>query len=139
MRPGQVENIADGQIWTGKEALNNGLIDQIGGLDEAVLEAASLAKIDSLNYGIKLIEDDFSGTRLFSKSIIETLSAFGFNYQYSKIEKNPIHKIDSFIQKRISLWIFSSPSCKYFKCCNSSRSKKYNRPTTKCIYSRFCN
>ena len=117
MRPGQVENIADGQIWTGIEALNNGLIDQIGGLDEAVLEAASLAKIDSLNYGIKLIEDDFSGTRLFSKSIIETLSAFGFNYQYSKNEKNPIHKIDSFIQKRISLLMrFNDPKGIYAYC-----------------------
>lgn len=117
MKPSQVENIAEGQVWTGKEALNNGLIDQIGGLDEAVLEAASLAKIDSLNYGIKLIEDDFSGTRLFSKSIIETLSAFGFNYQYSKIEKNPIHKIDSFIQKRISLLMrFNDPKGIYAYC-----------------------
>ena len=117
MKPSQVENIAEGQVWTGKEALNNGLIDQIGGLDEAVLEAASLAKIDSLNYGIKLIEDDFSGTRLFSKSIIETLSAFGFNYQYSKNEKNPIHKIDSFIQKRISLLMrFNDPKGIYAYC-----------------------
>ena len=117
MRPGQVENIADGQIWTGKEALNNGLIDQIGGLDEAVLEAASLAKIDSLNFGIKLIEDDFSGTRLFSKSIIETLSAFGFYYQYRNNEKNPIHRINSYIQKRISLLMqFNDPKGIYAYC-----------------------
>ena len=117
MKPSQVENIAEGQVWTGKEALNNGLIDQIGGLDEAVLEAASLAKIDSLNYGIKLIEDDFSGTRLFSKSIIETLSAFGFNSKYRKNEKNPIHRINSFIQKRISLLMrFNDPKGIYAYC-----------------------
>ena len=117
MRSGQVESLADGQVWTGKEALNNGLIDRIGGLDDAVLEAASLAKIDSLNYGIKLIEDDFSGTRLFSKSIIETLSVFGFNYQYSKNKKNPIQRIDSFIQKRISLLMqFNDPKGIYAYC-----------------------
>ena len=117
MKPSQVENIAEGQVWTGKEALNNGLIDQIGGLDDAVLEAASLAKIGSLNYGIKLIEDDFSGTRLFSKSIIETLSAFGFNSTYRKNEKNPIHRINSFIQKRISLLMrFNDPKGIYAYC-----------------------
>ena len=117
MRPEQVDNIAEGQIWTGKEALNNGLIDRIGGLDNAVLEAASLAKIDSLNYGIKLIEDDFSGTRLFSKSLIETLSAFGFNSRYSKNKINPIHRIDNFIQKRTSLLLrFNDPMGIYAYC-----------------------
>jgi len=30
------------------------------------------------------------------------------------------------IQKRILLWSFSSIGCKYIKCCNTLRSKKYN-------------
>ena len=71
----------------------------------------------SKKYKIKLIEDDFSGTRLFSKSIIETLSAFGFNYQYRKNEKNPIHRINSFIQKRVSLLMrFNDPKGIYAYC-----------------------
>ncbi|MFN7099737.1 MAG: signal peptide peptidase SppA [Flavobacterium sp.] len=41
----QVDNIAQGRVWTGAEALKIGLVDKIGGLDDAVAKAASLAKV----------------------------------------------------------------------------------------------
>lgn len=41
----QVDAIAQGRVWTGAEALKIGLVDKIGGMDEALKEAASLAKI----------------------------------------------------------------------------------------------
>ncbi|SHG10384.1 protease-4 [Flavobacterium segetis] len=41
----QVDEIAQGRVWTGSEALKIGLVDKIGGLDDAILKAASLAKI----------------------------------------------------------------------------------------------
>jgi protease-4 len=41
----QVDAIAQGRVWTGAEALQNGLVDGIGGMDEALAEAAKLAKI----------------------------------------------------------------------------------------------
>ena len=41
----QVDSIAQGRVWTGTEALKIGLVDKIGGLDEAITKAASLAKI----------------------------------------------------------------------------------------------
>ncbi len=45
----EVERIAQGRVWTGKEALNNGLIDEFGGLEEALEEAAALANIEKYN------------------------------------------------------------------------------------------
>ncbi|RXR29649.1 signal peptide peptidase SppA [Flavobacterium piscinae] len=41
----QVDAIAQGRVWTGSEALQNGLVDKLGGLDVALNEAATLAKI----------------------------------------------------------------------------------------------
>jgi protease-4 len=41
----QVDAIAQGRVWTGTEALQNGLVDKLGGLDLALSEAATLAKI----------------------------------------------------------------------------------------------
>lgn len=41
----QVDAIAQGRVWTGTEALQNGLVDKLGGLDLALKEAAALAKI----------------------------------------------------------------------------------------------
>ena len=42
-----VEQIAEGLVWTGEEALGIGLVDQLGGLDEAVAAAAALAEVDA--------------------------------------------------------------------------------------------
>ena len=41
----QVDNIAQGRVWTGSEALKIGLVDEIGGLDQALKYAAGLAKV----------------------------------------------------------------------------------------------
>jgi len=41
----QVDAIAQGRVWTGKEALTNGLVDALGNLDDAIVEAATLAEI----------------------------------------------------------------------------------------------
>lgn len=40
----QVDAIAQGRVWSGSEALKNGLVDEIGGLDAAVKYAAKLGK-----------------------------------------------------------------------------------------------
>lgn len=41
----QVDEIGQGRVWTGAEALKIGLVDEIGGMDKALAEAAKLAKI----------------------------------------------------------------------------------------------
>ena len=40
-----IDAIAQGRVWTGRQALERGLIDQFGGLDDAVADAARLAKL----------------------------------------------------------------------------------------------
>ncbi|RME68747.1 MAG: signal peptide peptidase SppA [Verrucomicrobia bacterium] len=42
----QVEAIAGGRVWSGEDALERGLVDEIGGLREAVAHAAKLAELD---------------------------------------------------------------------------------------------
>ena len=41
----QVDAIAQGRVWSGTEALKIGLVDKIGGLNDAIAEAARIAKI----------------------------------------------------------------------------------------------
>ena len=43
----QVDAIAQGRVWSGSEALKNGLVDELGGLDAAIKHAAKLGKTDS--------------------------------------------------------------------------------------------
>lgn len=42
-----VEAIAQGRVWTGKRALEVGLIDRFGGIEDAIRSAATLAKLDT--------------------------------------------------------------------------------------------
>ena len=62
----QVDAIAQGRVWTGKEALEIGLVDELGSLDDAITAAAELAELDSYktsNYPRykKDFEDSFKG------------------------------------------------------------------------------
>jgi len=43
----QVDAIAQGRVWSGSEAIKIGLVDKIGGLNDAIAEAARIAKIKS--------------------------------------------------------------------------------------------
>lgn len=41
----EVDSIAQGRVWTGADAIKIGLVDKIGGMGDAIKEAAKLAKI----------------------------------------------------------------------------------------------
>lgn len=41
----QVDAIGGGRVWTGKQALENGLVDELGGFFEAIKKARELAKL----------------------------------------------------------------------------------------------
>jgi len=45
-----VHEVAQGRVWSGQQALDNGLVDELGGLDAALAKAAELAEIE--DYGI---------------------------------------------------------------------------------------
>lgn len=42
----QVDNIGQGRVWTGADALGIGLVDKLGNLNDAVAEAAKMAKVE---------------------------------------------------------------------------------------------
>lgn len=44
MTPEAVDHIAQGRMWTGNQALKNGLVDKIGTLNDAILKAEQLAQ-----------------------------------------------------------------------------------------------
>jgi protease-4 len=51
MQDAEVRKIAEGRVWTGEQALKLGLVDQLGGLKEAIAYAAKLAKVKEVHTG----------------------------------------------------------------------------------------
>ena len=45
----KVKEIAEGRVWTGKQAKELGLVDQLGNLEAAIKAAAKLAKVEKYN------------------------------------------------------------------------------------------
>jgi protease-4 len=61
MRNSAVDSIGQGRVWSGKSAIGIGLVDETGGLDDAIAGAAKLAGIEK--FAIKefpVIEDPYS-------------------------------------------------------------------------------
>lgn len=46
MTTDQVDDVAQGRVWSGADAFDKGLVDQLGGLDQAVAAAAKMANLD---------------------------------------------------------------------------------------------
>lgn len=55
----QVDKIARGRVWSGEDAKGLGLVDQLGGLDEAVASAARRAKLEK-GYRVWYVEKEKS-------------------------------------------------------------------------------
>ena len=76
----QADSVAQGRVWSGVDAKRLGLVDELGGLDEAIEAAAKMVGLD--NYGIrklpkyksdfeKLMEDLGGATTKSKESIIQ--------------------------------------------------------------------
>ena len=59
-----VELIAEGLVWTGAEASQIGLVDHLGGLDQAVAAAAELAGVDTWRTGRTTVPPSFESVLL---------------------------------------------------------------------------
>jgi protease-4 len=61
MNVASVDSIGQGRVWSGNKALKIGLVDEIGGLDDAIKGAADLAGIDTYSVReLPAIEDPYT-------------------------------------------------------------------------------
>jgi protease-4 len=65
-----VEAAADGRVWIGGEAARLGLVDRLGGLDQAVLSAAELAGLAPGSYSVEKLESELSWAGRFAISLV---------------------------------------------------------------------
>ncbi len=56
----EIDAVAQGRVWAGEHALDSGLIDALGGLEEAITAAAALAGLEEGNYTVEHVERELS-------------------------------------------------------------------------------
>jgi protease-4 len=92
MEKARVDEVAQGQVWTGKDALGFGLIDAIGDLDEAAARAAELASIGAEDYGITYIEQKLSPTERMIVDMLGGLVRRGYTWDLAGRAISPVSR-----------------------------------------------
>ncbi|WP_087019174.1 signal peptide peptidase SppA [Thaumasiovibrio subtropicus] len=69
----EADNVAQGRVWTGQDALRLGLVDEVGDFDDALEKAASLAELDT--YRINWIRRPLAPMEAFLQEIANNVSA----------------------------------------------------------------
>ena len=68
--PEAIDEVARGRVWSGAQAMERGLIDQFGGLREALTEAATLAGIEGEHgYRTEYVEKPLSPFEQFAQNL----------------------------------------------------------------------
>ena len=73
---GFVDQVGQGQVWIGSDALVHGLVDELGGLEDAITAAAELAGLDD-EFGVKTIEQQLSPAEQMIVDLLGAVSVLG--------------------------------------------------------------
>jgi len=110
-----VDEIAQGQVWTGEDARDNGLIDEFGELEDAVAAAAELAGID--DYGTVLIEKELSAAEQLAVEFLGTVAARKMLGEALSRPRSAIDELAGLVEQALApIAKFNDPRGSYAHC-----------------------
>lgn len=92
----QVDEVAQGRVWSALKAKEIGLVDEIGGLDDAIVEAANLAGIHQ--YKVRDYPHYKSFMEQFIQEMTQTKTSLKSLIELSKLERSPWQFLEKFSQ-----------------------------------------
>jgi protease-4 len=113
----EVHAIAQGHVWVGTDAKNNGLVDHLGLFDQAVKAAAARAKLKEGAYVVERIEPELS----WAESLALQLKVwFARNFVGDLVSRNPLLRVSKSLepmQRELDRWTrMSSRDNRYAYC-----------------------
>lgn len=113
-----VERIAQGRVWTGYDAMQKGLVDQMGDYDDAINLAAKLANIE--DYSLNWMKKPLSATQQFILDLFRQ-TALTFNLK-SALPDGLSTLTQKLVQEVNTLEQFNDPKGLYATCPNCTLS-----------------
>lgn len=98
----EVDAIAQGRIWTGGDAVANGLVDAIGDLDEAVVAAAELAGLAEDEYGRIEFEQKLSPGEQFMLDMLSSSDWLGAGVRAFWRPADSVERLSSLVEKTLT-------------------------------------
>ncbi|MGM0525413.1 MAG: signal peptide peptidase SppA [Pseudomonadota bacterium] len=112
----QVNEVAQGRIWTGTQAQQRGLVDYLGGYDDAISAAAKAAEIE--DYEVKTIQQSLDARQQFIAEMLgdSALSGVASWAGSNKPEHWLMSSFNSVLRETQSLQNFNDPKNIYSYC-----------------------
>ena len=117
MEKEEVDAVGQGRVWTGADALRHGLVDELGGLDEAVAFAAELVNLAEDDYGRKWIRIELSPTEQMIVDLLGTAKSFGLQLDFLQSRPSSLQRIAGILEQTLApLTEFDDPKGVYAHC-----------------------
>ncbi|HEY8570043.1 signal peptide peptidase SppA [Microbulbifer sp.] len=113
--PQEIHKIAQGQVWTGRMAHELGLVDELGNLQDAIADAAQIAKLDK--YDVLEIKRELTPSEKLMRALAENVDA----KIAASVEQNlPLgawfSSLQPALQPLAELKTFKDPRALYVRC-----------------------
>ena len=113
----RVSEIAAGRVWIGEDAYSNGLVDAIGGIDEAVASAAAMAGMAEGEYDTVYVERELTLAEQVLLQYARLLGAiFGLGGSADGVSLTLHNLIDSVRAELGALSAWNDPRGIYYHC-----------------------
>ncbi len=114
MTPEEVDNIAQGRVWIGSQALELGLVDELGELDDAIASAAEMAELD--NYETFYVQRILSPQEMFWKEFFGQALVWGAKIQFADSDSQLLKMVKNLMTEVNSVTSMNDPKGVYIMC-----------------------
>jgi protease IV len=112
-----VDSIAQGRIWTGNDAIENGLIDGLGDIDAAILAAAELAEMELDEFGVKYVEQELSPGEQLALDFMAGAKGIGLTFGAMSKSDSSVERVADMLDEVLSPLVrFDDPRGIYSHC-----------------------
>ena len=109
------QTIAQGKIWTGTQAIDNGLVDQLGGLSQAIEEAANMAGLN--DYQVKYFRKTLSPLEMIFLELNAQIMSLFSDHKADSFNNLALRNVQFSLKKNISMFNqLNDPNGEYLLC-----------------------
>jgi protease-4 len=121
MTEAAVDRVAQGQVWSGENALEEGLVDSLGSFDDAITAAAQLANLE--NWSTRLLQPPLSPTELLLQGIVDrtNIEALMAPVVRKMQQRNPVEVLLGSMEREFRhIFSLNDPNALYLQCLECS-------------------
>ncbi|MEM1397479.1 MAG: signal peptide peptidase SppA, partial [Pseudomonadota bacterium] len=116
LTPEYVNSIGQGRVWIGETAVQNGLVDKLGTIDDAVAAAASLAELSEYD-SVNIIDNESPFDAFFTSFGASVVSTLGLNEERDARRASFLRRIVWQAKQQLEFFDeFNDPYSSYARC-----------------------